>query len=152
MLAVGTRFDALETSEWSLQLPETLVRIDVDAEAVGRNYDPDVAVVGDPKTVLGELINRFKGAANHRPARADEVSKLKSQVRDALRSRSPLAVRLNDEIREPRCRAMEYLQATSRSPPTGVGLSSTSTIRVPTSTPGHSRRSVSDCRPLSEPR
>ena len=58
-----------------------------------------MAVVGDPNTVLKELIDRLKGAANHRPARADEVSKLKSQVRDALRSRSPLAVRLNDEIR-----------------------------------------------------
>ena len=99
MLAVGTRFDALETSEWSLQLPKTLVRIDVDAEAVGRNYEPNVAMVGDPKFVLKELIDRFKGAANHRPARTDEVSQLRSQVRDALESRSPLAVRLNDEIR-----------------------------------------------------
>ena len=79
--------------------PKTLVRIDVDPEAVGRNYEPDVAVVGDPKTVLKDLIDRCKGAANHRPARADEVTQLRSQVRDALESRSPLAVRLNDEIR-----------------------------------------------------
>ena len=99
MLAVGTRFDALETSEWSLQLPETLVRIDVDPDSVGRNYEPAVAVVGDPKTVLKELIDRLKGAANHRPARAGEVTQLRSQVRDALESRSPLAVCLNDEIR-----------------------------------------------------
>lgn len=99
MIAVGTKFDALETSEWSLRLPKTLVQIDVDPETVGRNYEPSVAVVGDPKTVLKELIDRCDGGANDRPDPAGEVGRLRSQVRDALQSRSALAVRLNDEIR-----------------------------------------------------
>ena len=106
MLAVGTKFDALETSEWSLRLPQSLVRIDVDPDNVGRNYEPAVAVVGDPKTVLKELIERCDGSTNHRPAVAGEVSDLRSQVRERLHS--ALAIGRSSKRRDPGCAATRW--------------------------------------------
>ena len=49
VLAIGTRFQAVATWFWSLPMPRGLIHVDVDPSVLGKNYPPQVAVVGDAK-------------------------------------------------------------------------------------------------------
>jgi acetolactate synthase-1/2/3 large subunit len=59
MLAVGTAFDGPMTRNWSMPRPDTLVAVNVSAVDLMKNYEPDVAVLGDAKLVLAELTTRL---------------------------------------------------------------------------------------------
>ena len=56
LLAVGTRFRSNETRNWQLPLPRPLLRIDIDPQEVTRNYQPDLALVGDARLTLEALL------------------------------------------------------------------------------------------------
>ena len=61
LLAVGTRFRGSETRVWQLPLPRTIIQIDVDRLAIGRNYPATVGCVADAKFALQALINELAG-------------------------------------------------------------------------------------------
>src|SRR5215471_759658 len=52
LLAVGTRFRGSETRVWQLPLPKTIVQIDVDRLAIGRNYPVTIGCIADAKIAL----------------------------------------------------------------------------------------------------
>jgi acetolactate synthase-1/2/3 large subunit len=56
LLGVGTRFGAADTAQWQLPLPAAVIRIDADADELGRNVPAEVALAGDAKMVLGQLL------------------------------------------------------------------------------------------------
>jgi acetolactate synthase-1/2/3 large subunit len=61
LLAIGVRFDDRSSSSWipgySFNIPPTrLIHVDIDAEEIGRNYPVDLGIVGDARTVLGQLL------------------------------------------------------------------------------------------------
>ncbi|HEY9539163.1 MAG TPA: thiamine pyrophosphate-binding protein [Kiloniellaceae bacterium] len=61
VLAVGARFDDRSASSWkpgySWNFPTTkLVHVDVDHQEIGRNYSPDLGILADAKTFLGQLL------------------------------------------------------------------------------------------------
>jgi acetolactate synthase-1/2/3 large subunit len=58
VLAVGTRFQAGDTSSGSLSLPSTLVHLDADPGVLGRNYRPSIAICGDALLGLEGLAKR----------------------------------------------------------------------------------------------
>jgi thiamine pyrophosphate-dependent acetolactate synthase large subunit-like protein len=60
LLAVGTRFDGAATRNWSMPRPPLLVSVNVSEADLVTNYQPDVAVHGDAKLVLGELVTRLR--------------------------------------------------------------------------------------------
>lgn len=65
VIAIGARFDDRSSSTWmpgySWNFPTTkLIQIDVDQAEVGRNYAPDLAIVADAKTVLGQLLHELE--------------------------------------------------------------------------------------------
>ncbi|MBA2450832.1 MAG: hypothetical protein H0V51_22695, partial [Chloroflexi bacterium] len=60
LIAVGTRFQGMNTQNWRMSLPETIVHLDVDAEEIGRNYPTAQGVVGDAKPALAGLLRRLE--------------------------------------------------------------------------------------------
>jgi thiamine pyrophosphate-dependent acetolactate synthase large subunit-like protein len=58
LLAVGTRFDGSATRNWSMPRPPRLVSVNVSDTDLSTNYLPDVAVAGDARLVLAELVAR----------------------------------------------------------------------------------------------
>ncbi len=61
VLAVGARFDDRSASSWkpgySWNFPHTkLVHVDVDHAEIGRNYPPDLGILADARTFLGQLL------------------------------------------------------------------------------------------------
>ena len=62
LLAIGCRFNDLHAASWlpgfAYNIPPTeLIQIDIDPSEIGRNYPVEIGVVGDAKTVLGQLVN-----------------------------------------------------------------------------------------------
>ncbi len=60
VLAVGTRFAAADTKQWTLTIPGKLVHVDADTGVIGRNYAPAVAVLGDARLALEGLLERIE--------------------------------------------------------------------------------------------
>ncbi|MFT7476126.1 MAG: acetolactate synthase-1/2/3 large subunit [Verrucomicrobiales bacterium] len=64
LIAVGTRFSYFPTGGWSLELPETIIQIDLDPAEIGRNYKVTAPIVGDAKPVLRQVLNRIGHGEN----------------------------------------------------------------------------------------
>lgn len=80
VVAVGTRFQAGQTRNWTLPLGGKLIHLDADPGVIGRNYRADVAVVGDARLGLAGLL---KGVES---ARSDSAFLARAQeLRDATR-------------------------------------------------------------------
>ncbi len=61
LLALGTRFGDRSTSAWEPGIThdfsrQTLIHVEIDPDRLGRNYTPDVAIVGDVGQVLRQLL------------------------------------------------------------------------------------------------
>ena len=66
LLALGTRFDDRPTSSWipgmTYSIPPTrLIQVDLEAAEIGRNYPPEVGIVGDVELVLRQLLAAMQG-------------------------------------------------------------------------------------------
>jgi acetolactate synthase-1/2/3 large subunit len=79
LITVGSRNEEFQTAAWRVFPPGAkFVQIDIESFEIGRNWIPDVAVVGDAKLVLGELLGHLKGQASAaRKARGEEWTKAK---------------------------------------------------------------------------
>lgn len=62
LLAVGTRFQGPNTQNWQMELPATIVHLDVDPTVPGRCYPIAASVVGDAGAVLAALLERVQQA------------------------------------------------------------------------------------------
>jgi thiamine pyrophosphate-dependent acetolactate synthase large subunit-like protein len=56
VLAVGTRFTATFTTDWTLPFPKQLIQIDIDEGEIGKNYPVQVGLVGDAKKTLQQIL------------------------------------------------------------------------------------------------
>ncbi|MYI70519.1 MAG: thiamine pyrophosphate-binding protein, partial [Boseongicola sp. SB0673_bin_14] len=60
-LALGTRFNNVGTAAWRIPDRKTqLVQIDIEPTQIGRNYAVDLALTGDIKAVLQEMLGLLK--------------------------------------------------------------------------------------------
>ncbi len=87
LLAVGTRFQGPNTENWKMELPETLVQIDVDPDRPGRSYPAAVAVKGDAKKCLSLLLAELGTSATEAswPARVLEATRAgRARLRSSL--------------------------------------------------------------------
>jgi acetolactate synthase-1/2/3 large subunit len=71
ILALGTRFDDRATSAWLPGFtyaipPARLIHVDIDPTEIGKNFEPAIAILGDAKLVLEQLLARCAAG----PARA----------------------------------------------------------------------------------
>jgi acetolactate synthase-1/2/3 large subunit len=84
VLAVGTRFQAGSTGNFSLEIPGRLIHVDVDPRVVGLNYRPDVTVMGDARITLAALAS----ATNAQPGDAaflERAIELRDEARANIR-------------------------------------------------------------------
>ena len=71
LLAVGNSLNAVSTSRWQLELPETIIQIDVDPGTLGVNYPSStLRIAGDARSTIGQLIAALAEAPD-RSAKAD---------------------------------------------------------------------------------
>ena len=94
MLVVGSHLSQLDTNEWTMQMPRTIVQVDVDPAEIGRNYPVDVPVVGDASLAVQSLVDTLGGSRGERSSRVDEVAELRDAFQRKMEERSPEAVEL----------------------------------------------------------
>ncbi len=56
LIAIGPRFTSIDTRNWTMQIPNTLIQIDEDENEIGQEYPCDIGVVGDLKLTLQALV------------------------------------------------------------------------------------------------
>lgn len=79
LLAIGNSFNAISTSRWSLELPESIIQVDVDPTVVGRYYAPrTLGIVGDAYTVAVALAGEIEAGPD---ATADGGGAASAQAR-----------------------------------------------------------------------
>lgn len=76
MIAIGTRFAEIATGSFGTSVPENLIHIDINPNAIGANYPAKVGIAGDAGTVLRELL----GALQARGPRSQTPSGLREQI------------------------------------------------------------------------
>jgi acetolactate synthase-1/2/3 large subunit len=69
-LGVGTDFDAVTTGHWSLDVPDDLVHVTLDADDIGTGYDPALAIVADADATLSALAEELPDVERNGSARA----------------------------------------------------------------------------------
>jgi acetolactate synthase-1/2/3 large subunit len=84
-LAVGTDFDAVSTGQWSLDVPENLIHVTLDANDIGTGYEPTVALVADADATLAALVEEVpdrdgNGIERARAARDADESRVDDLV------------------------------------------------------------------------
>lgn len=64
---VGTETGGMTTHFWKVPpLGTRAIQIDIDPEALGRNYPPEVAINADARTALSRMLELAEGPADHR--------------------------------------------------------------------------------------
>jgi thiamine pyrophosphate-dependent acetolactate synthase large subunit-like protein len=98
MLAVGTRFGAVDTINWTLRFPEKLIQIDIDEAELGKNYPCPVGIAGDARAVLEQLMQQLP-QGSERTSRVEEVSAIKEAIYQGAKKRAPEEIQMLEDIR-----------------------------------------------------
>jgi acetolactate synthase-1/2/3 large subunit len=98
LISVGTHFRSNETAQYTLELPQRHVQIDVDPAALGRAYPVDVGLVGDAAAVLERLAPSVVPTGVD-PKWVARVEQVRSEVRTALRSEIGYHATICDSVR-----------------------------------------------------
>jgi len=81
LLSIGSRLEDFSTGGWQyFPMGGRLIQVDVDPEAIGLNFHPDVALVGDARLALEDLMAAVKdGGGTPRSARLARIAKDKAK-------------------------------------------------------------------------
>jgi len=60
-LAIGCRFGEVGTGSYGMTPPGSLIHVDIDPDALGRNYPADVAIAADAGTFLRAVLEQLGG-------------------------------------------------------------------------------------------
>ena len=93
-LALGTRFNNVGTAAWRIPDRKTrLVQIDIEPTQIGRNYAVELALTGDIKAVLREMLSLLRSDPHVTPktTQRDAVSAIAANWRKEKGIESPLA-------------------------------------------------------------
>ncbi len=100
LLIVGSSMAYSRTKAAGLQLPPSVVHVDIDPEAIGRVYDVTVGVVGDARVALGQINDAIQGkSAQIEPGFDTEIAGIKKGIKDHWREAMPNEVRTMEAIR-----------------------------------------------------
>jgi len=79
IITIGSRNESFQTHQWT-DFPEKakFIQIDISAFEIGRNWVPDVGVVGDAKIVLQQLTQTLKGKRKEKDFK--EIARVKELV------------------------------------------------------------------------
>lgn len=56
LIAIGTRFSEIPTGSFGITVPENLIHLDINPNAINANYPAKVGLVGDATLILPELV------------------------------------------------------------------------------------------------
>lgn len=92
VIGVGTRFEEIESGEWVWFPKEAkLIQADIDPMEIGRNWIPEVSVIGDAKLVLEDLMEycakKVKKIDYLEAPRIKELIKVKEEFENGLMNR-----------------------------------------------------------------
>ncbi len=93
-LALGTRFNNVGTAAWQIPDKATrLVQIDIEPTQVGRNYPVEIALTGDIRAVLRDMLDKLRDDPRVTPgtAQRDAVSAITTKWRREKGIESDLA-------------------------------------------------------------
>jgi acetolactate synthase-1/2/3 large subunit len=74
-LAIGCRFSEVGTGSWGMEPPSPLIHVDIDADALGRNFPADLALVSD----AGAFLRALHGLLGEEPRNEDAA--LRERIR-----------------------------------------------------------------------
>jgi acetolactate synthase-1/2/3 large subunit len=84
LLAVGNSLNAISTGRWSMELPETIVQVDVEPANIGRYYAGRThSVYGDAKAAMGALLAKL----GERPADEDAAGARRGRLTELTEAR-----------------------------------------------------------------
>ena len=99
-LAVGTRFlDGMSNAN-NTGIDVT-IHLDIDPEEIGRNFTPDVALLGDVKVGLQALVDEIRRIGVSNPDRTDVLAKARAESKaavDGISPQGPLAAAIRSEL------------------------------------------------------
>jgi acetolactate synthase-1/2/3 large subunit len=85
LLAIGTSFGEISTGSFGCPVPENLIHIDISPQAIGRNFPAKVALPGDSRLLVPQLLARLESRAPDRKAPRAEVEARISRDKAAYR-------------------------------------------------------------------
>ena len=77
MVAIGTRFAEIATGSYGAMVPENLIHIDINPAVFDVNYPAKVAIAGDAKAVLNQLLAKLEANVPRRPAQSSVRERIK---------------------------------------------------------------------------
>lgn len=86
LLAVGNSLNAISTGRWSMELPQTIVQVDVEPATIGRYYAGRThSVLGDARAAMSALLDSIGSSSADERAAAARRSRLTelTEARDA---------------------------------------------------------------------
>ncbi|HEY3751062.1 MAG TPA: thiamine pyrophosphate-binding protein, partial [Pseudonocardiaceae bacterium] len=90
MLGVGSGFDGAMTRNWSMKLPPLLANINCDPNEVAKNYQPDLAVVGDARLTLRTVLDALPAGQAPDPIAAAVGATARQRLRVEDESAEPM--------------------------------------------------------------
>ncbi len=99
LLVIGSRLGAGDTSYWKVALPP-LIHIDADATMIGMNYPAELALVGDARLTLAQLLDELerRGPAAS-GAWAESVRSRCEELDAEMRANHPVPMGVIDVLR-----------------------------------------------------
>ena len=93
VLAVGTDLDGTNTQNWKMPAPPTLIAVNLDETEASKNYAADVALIGDARSVIEQLVRRVD-ARPGLPELERRLSRIGAEVEAWVRDDEPGAADL----------------------------------------------------------
>ena len=95
VLAVGTDLDGTNTQNWTMPQPPTLIAVNLDETEASKNYGADVALIGDARSVIEQLVRRVD-ARTGLPELERRLADIGDAVSAWVRDDEPVAADLLD--------------------------------------------------------
>lgn len=100
LLVVGSRLGAGTTDQWTIRLPP-LIQIDADPTVIGLNYPVEVALAGDARLTVAQLVAALEGrGAGGNGAWAALVAGHRDRVEAEMRATHPVPMGVIDTLRD----------------------------------------------------
>ncbi|HEX5404003.1 MAG TPA: thiamine pyrophosphate-binding protein [Pseudonocardiaceae bacterium] len=90
MLGIGSGFDGAMTRNWSMQRPPLLANINCDETEVAKNYQPDLAVLGDARLTLRAVLDALPAGQPPEPVAAGVGAAARQRLRAEAESAEPM--------------------------------------------------------------
>jgi thiamine pyrophosphate-dependent acetolactate synthase large subunit-like protein len=97
VLAIGTDFDGLMTQNWRMPKPPQLIAVNVDADDAAKNYQPDLTLVGDARSIVERLLPKQRPGLDDITLRLAGIGR---RVRQRIRDEEPQAYDLLSTLDE----------------------------------------------------